>query len=293
MAALPLAISSFAALAAARGRLGYALGTKRVNGECKNTADYEADFDVLKATSTLVRGYAADDCNFAQQALPAAKNKGFQITLGIWADTDQGFNGGKAAVQTYAPQFKDQVYAITVGSEALYRGNFTGEELADKIEDVKRAVPDFKVGTADSWNKYADGTADAVVRVADIVLINAFPYWQGQAIDNATATLFDDVQQALGRVQSVRRDIEVQVGETGWLTEGDNYGAAQPGLREAETFFKVAICAIQYWGLDVYAFEAFDEPWKPVSIGDNGEAKDERHWGVYEEDRRPKYDNRC
>ena len=79
---LPLALTLGAV--AEKGRLGYALGTKLPSGECKTTADYEADFDALEATSTLVRGYAADDCNFAQQALPAAKSKGFQITLGIW-----------------------------------------------------------------------------------------------------------------------------------------------------------------------------------------------------------------
>ena len=79
----------------------------------------------------------------------------------------------------------------------------------------------------------------------------------------------------------------------GWLTDGDNYGAAEPGLENAERFFKTGICAMQYWGLDVYAFEAFDEPWKPVSIGDNGEEKDERHWGVYGADRQIKYDNVC
>jgi glucan 1,3-beta-glucosidase len=36
---------------------------------------------------------------------------------------------------------------------------------------VKRAVPNLKVGTADSWNKYADGTADPVIRVSDILYV--------------------------------------------------------------------------------------------------------------------------
>jgi glucan 1,3-beta-glucosidase len=45
----------------------------------------------------------------------------------------------------------------------LYRGNFTGAELLAKIQTVKAALPQFKVGTADSWNKYQDGTADALI----------------------------------------------------------------------------------------------------------------------------------
>lgn len=78
-------------------------------------------------------------------------------------DTDESYAADKGAVTTYAPQYADQVYAITVGSETLYRGNFTGPQLLAKIQDVKSAVPQFKVGTADSWNKYQDGTADAVI----------------------------------------------------------------------------------------------------------------------------------
>ena len=62
------------------------MGTKLADGSCKYTADYEKDFDTIKANtgSTLVRGYAASDCNCAQQILPAAKNKGFKVMLGVW-----------------------------------------------------------------------------------------------------------------------------------------------------------------------------------------------------------------
>lgn len=154
----------------------------------------------------------------------------------------------------YAPQYKDQVYAITVGSESLYRGNFTGEELATKIQDVRSAVgKGFKVGTADSWNKYADGTADAVITsgAADILLCNAFSYWQGQVLryanlpnlptynhmisvpfftnnqhSNATGSFYDDIYQAFGHIQEKAGStdkIELWVGETGWPTDGDMY----------------------------------------------------------------------
>ena len=91
MRAIAVTIASIAlvavpALAFNRGTLGFALGTKLVDGSCKYTADYEKDFDAIKANtgSTLVRGYAASDCNCAQQILPAAKNKGFKVILGVW-----------------------------------------------------------------------------------------------------------------------------------------------------------------------------------------------------------------
>ena len=47
------------------------------------------------------------------------------------------------------------------------------------------------------------------------------------------------------------------------------------------------------WGLDVFYFEAFDETWKPDSVGDNGEAKDEKHWGLFTDKREAKFDLAC
>ena len=37
------------------------------------------------------------------------------------------------------------------------------------IQQVQNLFPNVKVGTADSWNKYADGTADAVIQGADFL----------------------------------------------------------------------------------------------------------------------------
>lgn len=73
-------------LVAAAGKLGFALGVKMPDGSCKVKADYEADFDAIQKEtgSTIVRIYAAGQCNTAQEILPAAKDKGFQVILGVW-----------------------------------------------------------------------------------------------------------------------------------------------------------------------------------------------------------------
>jgi len=288
---------------AQKGNLGFALGTKKADGSCKYTQDYEDDFSAIQTASgsTLVRGYAASDCNCAQQILPAAKNKGFKVILGIWPDTDASYAADKAAIQTYANQYADQVYAVTVGSETLYRGNFTGEQLLEKINDVKSILPSsVKIGTADSWNKYADGTADALISSGnvDILLANAFSYWQGKEVGaGATYTYFDDVQQALGHVQSLSGSmdkIEFWNGETGWPTDGGtNYGPATASTSLASQFYSQAVCGMLDWGVNVFYFEAFDEPWKPSSVGDNGNAEDETHWGAMKADRSSKYSLKC
>jgi len=144
--------------------------------------------------------------------------------LNYGPDTDESYNNDLSAITTYAPQYQDVVAAITVGSETLYRGNFTGPQLLEKIQAVKSAVSWAKVGTADSWNKYADGTADAVIQGnPDILLVNAFGYWQGDPIDNATHQYFDDIMQACRHIRGIagsNSNIELWTGETGWPTDG-------------------------------------------------------------------------
>ncbi|KAK1977057.1 family 17 glycosyl hydrolase [Colletotrichum cereale] len=285
-------------LVVASGSLGFALGANQPDGRCKYQADYEADFRAIRdaSGSSIVRIYSADQCNTAQEILPAAKKEGFQVILGIWPDTDESYAADKAAILRHTPGYEDQVYAVTVGSESLYRGNFTGVELAAKIRDMKVSVPHFKIGTADSWNKYQDGTADAVVEQADILLTNAFSYWQGQTQDNATACFFDSIMQAFGRIQSVSGSTnkpELWVGETGWPSDGAKYQNAIPGHDNAQAFYGDGVCGMVKWGFNVFFFEAFDEPWKPHAIGKDGSEAPETHWGGMTADRMAKYSLLC
>lgn len=195
----------------------------------------------------------------------------------------------------YAIPYKEQVLAITVGSESLYRGTFTANQLVAKIADMRKAAPQFRYGTADSWNKYNDGTADPVVRVADVLLVNAFAYWQGAAINNAVNVFNSDINQAFSHIKAIAgsHKVELWVGETGWPTQGNQYEAAVPGLQSAEAFYHNGVCAKVKGGVNVFYFEAFDEPWKPDSIGENGQAADEKHWGAMTSDRKPKFSLKC
>jgi len=289
------------AVVSAAGTMGFALGTKEADGKCKTVDDYKKDFDAISDASgaKIVRGYAANDCDFAKNALPAAKEKGFKVMLGIWPDVEQSFNDDLNAIKGVAKSYTDTIYAVTVGSETLYRGNFTGDELKDKISKVKSQLPSgIKVGTADSWNKYADGTADAIIGTADIILINAFAFWQGASTDNATHVYLDDMYQAVDHIQKIAGGAdkmpEIWSGETGWPTAvGTDYEEAHGGTENAEAFYRNGFCTLLSYGFSAFYFEAFDEPWKPSSVGDNGKAADETTWGAMTADRKAKFSLKC
>ncbi|KAK1150106.1 glycoside hydrolase 3 protein [Aspergillus melleus] len=297
-ALLPTLLAAIPAVAADRGKLGLALGNKNVNGQCKQTSDYEADFDALKKVTTLVRTYSASDCDTAKNIIPAAKNKKFQVVLGVWPDYDDSFNKDFNILKQYVHGNEDVVQGITVGSEVLYRGDLPAAKLKERIIQVVDEFPKVTVGTVDSWNKFADGTYDDIISSPKInyFLANGFAYWQGQEIGNATNTYFDDMSQAKKRVESraAGRKIRFGNGETGWPTDGGtDYEAAIAKTEYAAKYWKDAVCGVLTWGVDVFYFEAFDEPWKPVSKGDNGEEKDETHWGLFTSDRKPKFDYSC
>ncbi|KAI8936317.1 hypothetical protein NX059_006733 [Plenodomus lindquistii] len=295
LAASPVLVS------AAKGSMGFALGTKLPSGECKARSDYSDDFDAIKSGSgvSIVRGYAASDCDMAKNSLPAAKAKGFKVVLGIWPDVEESFNKDLKAITDVAEEYADTIYAVTVGSETLYRGNFTGEELKDKISTVKSKLPKgIKVGTADSWNKFADGTGDAIIGTADIIMVNAFAFWQGASKENATNVYLDDMFQAITHIEKIAggadKAPEVWNGETGWPTAvGTDYDEAKGGLDNAEYFYKHGFCTLVDYGFNAFYFEAFDEPWKPASIGDNGKAADETAWGAMTADRKTKFSLQC
>ena len=80
-------------------------------------------------------------------------------------DSDAAYAADKAALQSALSNESNAaaVYAITVGSEALYRGTLTADALLSKIQDMQETFPDILIGTADSWNKYQDGTADPII----------------------------------------------------------------------------------------------------------------------------------
>lgn len=82
---------------------------------------------------------------------------------------------------------------------------------------------------------------------------------------NATASFYDGIIQALARIQNIfgGTGIHFTVGETGWPTDqGTDYGALLVGNNYTAAYFQNTVCRMLDDGIDVFFFEAFDDPGK-------------------------------
>ncbi|ODQ52251.1 glycoside hydrolase [Saitoella complicata NRRL Y-17804] len=288
------------------GTLGFAVGATNPDGTCKSTDDYVNDFNVLKDYTSLIRTYSMSDCYTLANILPALESTGMTAILGIWAGPgstyETSFQYELGNLTTYATQyssaFTSNVVGITVGSEVLYRGDLTPDELVSRIKEVKTTASGVgysgMVGTADSWNMWTNSSNNAVIEAVDLILTNAFPYWQSIGIDSAGSSFFNSISSALASIQSVNANAKFYVGETGWPTEGTTLGSAVPSVDNAQQFWKEGVCAMREWGVDVFVFEAFDEPDKASATSDGGVSSDvESHWGVFTSDFSKKFSLDC
>lgn len=293
-----------ASQALAIGDLAFNLGVKNNDGSCKSTQDYENSLKVLKPYTNKVKVYAASDCNTLQNLGPAAEKEGFQIFQGIWPTPDSHYQQEKSAISSTLPHLKKSTFAgFLVGSESLYRNDLNAEQLGNLVKDFKNYIKDIKdsqgdsygdiqVGIVDSWNLLVAAYNAPAVQASDFVMANAFSYWQGQTMGNASYSFFDDIMQALQTIQTSKgsTDIDFWVGETGWPTSGTNFETSQPSVENAKQFWQEGICALRAWGVNVVVFEAFDEDWKPNS---SGTSDVETHWGVWTSDNSLKYSISC
>ena len=94
---------------------------------------------------------------------PSLSSPSINVCLLRRPDTEESYNKDVNALKSSVPGNEGVVEAITVGSEALYRGDLTGPQLLTKIQQTQKIFPKVTIGTADSWNKFADGTADALI----------------------------------------------------------------------------------------------------------------------------------
>jgi exo-beta-1,3-glucanase (GH17 family) len=188
-----------------------------------------------------------------------AKEIGFQIVgVGIWDINDQSQIDTAVGLAEYTDFY-------IVGSEGIFSSRYTKQQLAERLEDVRRATC-TPVTTSEPWDVLLANSD--IFDMVDFVAVNIYGWWEGaHEAQDAVGVLtehFDDVEGAAGgKIVIVR--------ETGFPTGGHPDASV---CRQQQYFL-----LLEQTGVPFVYLEAYDQFWKHEMHGgyDIGP-----HWGLYD-----------
>ncbi|OMH79175.1 Glucan 1,3-beta-glucosidase [Zancudomyces culisetae] len=231
-----------------------------------------------------IKIFSVKDCNQGEPILRAVEGTSWKVVLGMWVGPDDSaFNADVQELTRLNSVFdlKKYVKYVVVGSESLYRKDQTEDQLIAKINQARQllnslGLSSIPVTTADVYLNYSARLASAV----DFVMMNAFTYWEGVPIEAAANTMFEHINA----VKAISGGKRVVVGETGWPTDGSNFGAAVPSLANSARYLREFICRARAEQVEYFWYLAIDTPWNTTP--DNTV---EAHFGILDADHNPKY----
>ena len=92
------------------------------------------------------------------------------------------------------------------------------------------------------------------------------------------------MKQMYYQVKQAQPDKKIIITETGWPSEGEALGAAEPGYENALKYFINAQKWTRAEGIEMFYFSAFDEAWKVSAEGSVG-----AFWGLWDKDEMRKF----
>ena len=205
-----------------------------------------------------------------------AAEENISVTLGAWIDAYTSTSEIEISSLISLTNHYSNVVAVTVGNERLLFKEISETQLITYVQQVQ-ALVDVPVSTAETWDVWLEypQLADTV----DFLMVHLHPYWAGVSAEEAV----DWIDQRYNELRSAYPDKPIVIGETGWPTDGDDYGAAHPGEVEQRQFTEAFTAWAGANHMPYFYFEGFDEPWKC----DSGPIV-ECHWGIFTARRDPK-----
>ncbi|MBN1465561.1 glycosyl hydrolase [candidate division KSB1 bacterium] len=246
-------------------------------------AEILEDLKILEKNWILIRTYGSDQHSEDVLQVIRREKIGLKVMLGIWLDGEPGHEEDNAKqIDTairLANDYQDIVVAVNVGNEILvhWSNHKVPEEKAIQyVRQVQDAIAQ-PVTVADDflyWRENGQKLADAV----DFVTMHTYPMWGKQDIDTAipvTLEHYTSVAQALpGKT--------IVIGEAGWATYtvGELHAPRAGDEAKQQRYFTELMAWAEQNDVNVFFFEAFDEPWKGSGT--------EGHWGLFSEGRKAK-----
>ncbi len=244
-------------------------------GEIITEKQIRRRLEIIQPYTKWVRSFS---CTEGNELIPKiAKELGMKTLVGAWLGHDDKIN--EQEVENLIKISKEGYVDIAaVGNEVMLRGDLTEDELIAFINRVKQAIPGISVGYVDAYFEFE--VKPRITAVCDVVLANCYPYWEGCHIDYSLLYMKEMYNKAMRAANGK----PVIISETGWPSQGTNFGAAMPS---DENFMKYFINT-QKWsaedGIEIFYFSSFDESWKVGAEGDVG-----AYWGLWDKDEKLKY----
>ena len=217
-------------------------------------------------------------CTEGNDIIPQlAREYGLKTLVGAWLGEDDEKNEEEMArlIELAQAGFVD---IAAVGNEVLYREEMEEEDLIACIDRVREALPNVPVGYVDAYYEFTN--RPKVTAACDVVLANCYPYWEGCHIDYSLLYM----KQMYYQAKQAAPDKKVIITETGWPSQGDSLGAADPGYENALKYFFNAQNWAQKENIEMFYFSAFDEGWKVSTEGNVG-----AFWGLWDHEEKRKF----
>lgn len=231
--------------------------------------------EIIRPYTKWIRSFS---CTEGNELIPKiAREYGIKTLVGAWLGKDDKINQEEIANLINLSK-EGYVDIAAVGNEVMLRGDLTEDELIAFINRVKQAIPGIPVGYVDAYFEF--DVKPRITQACDVVLANCYPYWEGCHIDYSLLYMKEMYNRAIRAANGK----PVIISETGWPSQGTNFGAAMPS---EENFIKYFINT-QKWSVEedikVFYFSSFDEAWKVGAEGDVG-----AYWGLWDKDEKLKF----
>ncbi|RPI02786.1 MAG: glycosyl hydrolase [Calditrichaeota bacterium] len=241
------------------------------------------DLKILERHWRLIRTYGSDQ--HSQDILHVIRREkiNLKVMLGAWLDGEPDHEAENAGqIQTcirLANEFPDIVVAVNVGNEILASWSNHQVPLDRTIEYVKQVQKATRVPVtvADDFVFWRERGAE-LANVVDFVAIHTYPIWGGQDIDGALEVTIEH----LNSVRDALPGKTIVITEAGWAsyTVGEAHAPRAGDEKKQVRYFNEITSWARDNNVNVFYFEAFDEPWKGTGT--------EGHWGLFTVDRKAK-----
>ncbi len=240
--------------------------------------EIDRDLAILAGDVHAIRSYSVESTLAEIPRLAAAR--GLNVVLGAWISNDRNANEAQInqLIKIYRENHRNIVRVI-VGNETLFRTEQTVDQMIQYIQTVKKSVwaPVSLAEPPHIWEKYPQ-----LAEHVDFIAIHLLPYWEYIPVDQA-------VEYCVARYNKMKElfpNKQIVIAEVGWPSGGRTRGEAVASPANEAKFLRRFLDVAEKNKYTYYIMEAFDQIWKGKDL--EGEAG--AYWGVYNEERKPKFE---